>query len=217
MVFFPLLVLSHFYVTPMPEFTGACICFPFQGMHLFSHFPSVSMSSYFLSCRDISLSLYLFLHLLLILSFLAGLLSCMSDWHHHLSPFPWIPSCSTNPFTTISVSSAWSPSLACCFTDSMAMCCFYLTCSSSNLLLQRPAVEAQDLSSCLLASNPPLHVEMCSWLCCFQFQICLFFFNFFISLSEHLLSHLKSQLHIYHHQHFPLLVSLCLIFFFSLT
>lgn len=162
MFFFPLLVLSHFYVTPMPEFTGACICFPFQGMHLFSHFPSVSMSSYFLSCRDISLSLYLFLHLLLILSFLAGLLSCMSDWHHHLSPFPWIPSCSTNPFTTISVSSAWSPSLACCFTDSMAMCCFYLTCSSSNLLLQRPAVEAQDLSSCLLASNPPLHVEMCS-------------------------------------------------------
>ena len=138
----------------------------------------------------------------------------MSDWHHHLSPFPCVPSCSTNPFTTISASCACSPSLACCFTDSMVTRCLYSTCSSSSLLLQRSTMKAQDLSSCLLASNPPLHVEASSWLCLFQLQICLFFFNSFISLSEYLLSHPKPPLRICHHQHFPPLVSLCLIFFF---
>lgn len=69
--FFPFLVIGHFCVTLMSEFIGTCIWFPFQGMPLFSDFPlsvcHILLSFYFLSGRGISLPLYLFLPLMLIL------------------------------------------------------------------------------------------------------------------------------------------------------
>lgn len=134
----------------------------------------------------------------------------MSDWHHHLSPFPCVPSRSTNPFTTTSAGCAWSPSLACCFTDSVVTCCLCSTCSSSNLLVHNGSSGSVLLSACFKPTLACWSVFMTSF---FQLLIFLFFFNSFISLSEHLLSHPKSQLHICHHQHFPPLVSSCLIFF----
>lgn len=173
---------------PLPEFTGACIWFSFRGMHLFSHFPSVSMShaSSLPTSYLVEILVYLFTF-----SYLSCKFSlfpcrtpfCMSDWHHHLSPFPCVPSRSTKPFTTTSAGCAWSPSLACCFTDLVVTCCLCSTCSSSNLLLQRSTMEVQDLSSCLLASNPPLHVQASSWLRSFN---CWSFFSSSIPLFLYL-------------------------------
>lgn len=144
----------------------------------------------------------------------------MSDWHHHLSPFPCDPSCSTNPFTTISASCACSPSLACCFTDSMAAGFLYSACASSSLLLQRwkggNFFQKWKLRICPLVCLLQTHPCMLKRLHDFDFfqvQIFLFFFSSFISLSEHLLSHPKSQLRICHRQRSPPLVSSCLIFF----
>lgn len=202
----------------MPEFTGACIQFPFQGVHLFSHFSSVTMSHtfYFLSCRDTGLSLYFFLPLLLIL-FVSlqdpctlRTSHCMSHWPHHLSPFPCVFSCSANPFRTVSACSVSRRPWHVVSSFTVVMSCLYSTCSSHSLLVRRGA---QNPSSCLLASNSPLHVEASSWICFFQLQIFLRFFNPFISSSEHLLSHPKSQLRICRCQCLPLLLgSSCLIF-----
>lgn len=164
--------------------------------------------SYFLPCRDTSLFLTSRVNSL---CFLAGALSVSQAGTTTSLPslvFPHVQRILSQPSVPV------EPNLhPCCAAslDSTATGCLYPTCSSSSLLLQRSTMEAQDLSSCLLASNSPLHVEASSWLCFFQLQIFLFFSNSFLSLSE-ILAFL-SQLLICHHQCFPLPASSCLIFF----
>lgn len=141
---------------------------------------------------------------MVILCFLAGSLSlCQTGTTTSLPLYSFLFS----SFTTVSASSGCCPSLACCFPGSVVTCCLCSACSSSKLLLQSSTLGAQHLATCLLASNRALHVEVTSSLCFILLQICLFFFSSFITLSEHLLSHPKSQLRIYHQQHFPPLAS----------
>lgn len=191
---------------------------PFSGYAPGSTFPPLSvcrilLPSYFFSCRGTSLSLPFLTAPVNFLCFLAGPLSV----------------CQTGTTTSLPSLVTLHVQLILLQPSVPVVPALHPWLAASLIQWPRDAFIPHAHPAASSCKGPQWKLRICPLVCLlqthpcmlkrlhdfdfFQVQIFLFFFNSFISLSEHLLSHPKSQLCICHHQRSPPLVSSCLIFF----